>query len=99
MNNMNINFYIVSLCAYCTPHSIPPAALTVQFQQAQYIVAEGVGNVPVVIEMNGASAVNVIVNIRTIAGSATSMISLNSNYYYTANNLIMSHFLQHQWIP
>ena len=59
---------------YCTPHSIPPAALTVRFQQVQYFVAEGVGNVPVVIEMNGASAVNVIVNIRTIAGSATSMI-------------------------
>ena len=60
------------LCHIVLLHS-PPTALTVRFHQAQYFVAEGVGNVPVVIEMNGASAVNVIVNIRAIAGSATSM--------------------------
>ena len=48
-----------------------------RFQQVQYTVAEGVGNAAVVIVMNGASSVNVIVNVRTIAGSATSMISIN----------------------
>ena len=54
---------------------ITSLARVVEFEQAQYTVAEGVGNATVVIVMNGASAVNVVVNVRTSAGSATSMIS------------------------
>ena len=49
----------------------------VRFQQERYTVAEGVGNATVVVVMNGASAVDVIINVQTIAGSATSMISIN----------------------
>ena len=49
----------------------------VRFQQPQYTVTEGVGNATVVVVMNGTSAVDVIINVQTIAGSATSMISIN----------------------
>ena len=64
------------LCLYIH-HLISFVARVVQFQQAQYIVGEGDGNATVMIVMNGASAVDVIVNVQTIPGTATSMIYIN----------------------
>ena len=58
-------------------HPISSVARAVRFQQAQYTFGEGVGNATVMIVMNGASAVDVTINVRTIAGSATGMISIS----------------------
>ena len=57
--------------------SIPSIAQIVLFQQPLYIVAEGAGDVTVIIMMSGVSTVDIILNIRTINGTATSMISIN----------------------
>ena len=63
-------------------------ARVVRFQQIQYTIGEGDGNATVMIVMNGTSAVNVIVNLRTIPGSATGKYDIIILIYIDATAIL-----------
>ena len=61
-----------------TTTSTPCIAPEVRFQHPQYNATEGNGDETVIIVMNGVSTVDIILNIRTIPGTATGMISISA---------------------